>query len=123
MPPKRISKGTRMSQAVVHGGLVWLSGQIGDPTDDLAGQTRSCLQKVEDLLQQAGSSKSHIIKMEIWLADLRDFDAMNTIYEAWLDRENPPARATCEARVRADGTLIEIVATAALVEDSIYNQD
>jgi enamine deaminase RidA (YjgF/YER057c/UK114 family) len=104
-----------MSQAVVHGGIVWLSGQIGDAADDLEGQARDCLAKVEALLHASGSAKTHIIKMEIWLADLADFDAMNSIYEAWLDRENPPARATCEARVRNDGTLIEMVATAALI--------
>ncbi|MEI4261280.1 RidA family protein [Roseovarius sp. D0-M9] len=115
MPPMRMDPGARMSQAVVHGGIVWLSGQIGAPQDDLAGQTRDCLAKVEALLDKTGSAKSHIIKMEIWLADLSDFDEMNRIYEAWLDPENPPARATCEARVRADGTLIEIVATAALL--------
>ncbi len=115
MKPTRIAPGARMSQAVVHGDLVWLSGQIGDAGDDLEGQTRTCLAKVDALLQEAGSAKSHIIKMEIWLADLADFDAMNAFYEAWLDRENPPARATCEARVRSDGTLIEMVATAALV--------
>ena len=114
MVPKRISRGERMSQAVVHGGLVWLSGQIGDPADDLETQTRTCLARVEKLLQDAGSAKSHIIKMEIWLADLADFDAMNKVYEAWMDPEHPPARATCEARVRTDGTLIEIVATAAV---------
>ncbi|MFD0860183.1 RidA family protein [Roseovarius aquimarinus] len=115
MKPTRIAPGPRMSQAVSHGGIVWLSGQIGAPEGDLEAQTRECLAKVEALLEQAGSAKTHIIKMEIWLADLADFDAMNRIYEAWLDTENPPARATCEARVRADGTLIEIVATAALL--------
>jgi enamine deaminase RidA (YjgF/YER057c/UK114 family) len=104
-----------MSQAVVHGGIVWLSGQIGVSSDNLEAQTHDCLAKVEALLEVAGSAKCHIIKMEIWLADLADFDAMNAIYEAWLDRENPPARATCEARVRADGTLIELVVTAAII--------
>jgi len=115
MIPLRIEPGARMSQAVVHGGIVWLSGQIGDASADLETQTRQCLAQVEALLQAAGSARSHIIKMEIWLADLSDFDAMNTVYEAWMDRGNPPARATCEARVRRDGTLIEMVATAALV--------
>ena len=115
MKPTRIAPGNRMSQAVVHGGIVWLSGQIGDASSDLKTQTRQCLAQVEALLEAAGSAKTHIIKMEIWLADLADFDAMNAIYEAWLDRENPPARATCEARVRADGTLIELVVTAAII--------
>jgi len=115
MKPTRIAPGNRMSQAVVHGGIVWLSGQIGVSSDNLEAQTHDCLAKVEALLEVAGSAKCHIIKMEIWLADLADFDAMNAIYEAWLDRENPPARATCEARVRADGTLIELVVTAAII--------
>jgi len=105
-----------MSQAVVHGGTVLLSGQIGRPTDDLETQVRSCLSQSEALLQQAGSAKSHILKVEIWLADLGDFDAMNTVYEHWLDTDNPPARVTCEARVRKDGTLVELAMTAALVE-------
>lgn len=116
MLPKRIKLGALMSQAVEHGGLVWTSGQIGDPDTSLAEQTQSCLAQIEALLTEAGSDKTHIIKMEIWLADLSHFKEMNRIYEAWIDDENPPARATCEARVRADGTLIEVVATAAVTE-------
>ncbi|MCL4161646.1 UNVERIFIED_CONTAM: hypothetical protein GTU68_053070 [Idotea baltica] len=117
MTIRRIQPGDRMSQAVVHGSMVFLSGQIGDPSDTLETQTRTCLEKSEALLREAGSAKSHIVKVEIWLADLADFDAMNAVYEGWLDRANPPARATCEARVRADGTLVEIVMTAALVTE------
>ncbi|WP_281968629.1 RidA family protein [Roseovarius nanhaiticus] len=111
----RIAPGPRMSQAVTYNGILWLSGQIGTASDDLEGQTRACLSQIEALLKAGGSDKAHIIKIEIWLADLGDFDEMNRIYEAWLDPENPPARATCEATVRRDGTLIEIVATAAVI--------
>ncbi|MCL4158409.1 UNVERIFIED_CONTAM: hypothetical protein GTU68_060302, partial [Idotea baltica] len=49
-----------MSQAVLHGGLVWLAGQVGNPGDTTADQTRTILERIEALLERSGSNKSRI---------------------------------------------------------------
>ena len=57
----RIQPGARMSEAVVHGDTIYLSGQVGEPGDDVATQTRTALAEIEALLAEAGSDKSRIL--------------------------------------------------------------
>ena len=78
MTIERLHSGPRMSQAVIHNGLVYLAGQIGAPGEDIAAQTRAVLGKVDALLAEAGTDKSHVLTATIWLADMSDFGAMNT---------------------------------------------
>ena len=59
---KRIEPGPRMTQAVVHGGTVYLAGQIASPGADVATQTRDILANVDRLLAEAGSSKSRVLQ-------------------------------------------------------------
>ena len=66
----RIQPGARMSEAVVHGDTIYLSGQVGEPGDDVATQTRTALAEIEALLAEAGSDKSKILMAQIWLADI-----------------------------------------------------
>ena len=91
----RLDPGPRMSQAVVHGGTVYLAGQVGTPGMPVADQTREVLAKIEDLLARAGSGKDRILRATIWLADMADFDALNAVWDAWVVEAGPPARATC----------------------------
>ena len=110
----RIQPGPRMSRAVVHGDTVYLSGQVvDDATLDVAGQTRELLARIETLLAEAGSDKSRILSVQIWLADIATFEQMNTVYDAWVDRANPPVRATVEARLARPAFKVEIAAIAA----------
>lgn len=101
-----------MSQAVVHNGIVYLAGQVGDGAD--AGlQTRAILAAIDALLEAAGSHKSRILSAQIFLADIADFARMNAVWEEWVDPANPPARATIEAKLAAPKYLVEILVVAA----------
>jgi enamine deaminase RidA (YjgF/YER057c/UK114 family) len=109
----RLESGVRMSEAVIHGDTVYLAGQVGEPGDGIVAQTTTVLSEVDRLLTLAGSDKSKILMATIWLADIADFAAMNSVWDAWVDKANPPARATSEARLAAPEYLVEIVITAA----------
>ena len=110
----RIEPGKRMSQAVIWNGMVHLAGQVGDPANDVAGQTRDVLAKIERLLEEAGSSKSHLLMATIWLADMADFAAMNAVWDAWVAPGAPPARACGEAKLARPELKVEIMIVAAV---------
>jgi len=111
---QRFETGRRMSQAVVHDGTVYVAGQVADdPTQDIYGQTRQVLAAIDALLATAGSDKSRILMAQIYLADMADFGAMNTVWDAWVAPGNTPARATVQAALAGPAWKIEIVVTAA----------
>lgn len=111
---QRIDPTHRMSRAVVHGDTLYLAGMTaGDLTQDVAGQTRQILAKIDGYLAQGGSDKSRLLSANIWLRDIATFDEMNAVWDAWVDPRNPPARATVEARLAGDRYLVEIMVTAA----------
>lgn len=103
----------RMSQITVFQNLVFLAGQVGEPGDDIAKQTRDTLSKIDALLAEAGSSKTNILRAEIWLDDMRDFAAMNEVWEDWMPQGHAPARASGEVRVGRPGLKVEILIIAA----------
>ena len=110
----RIDPGPRMSDAVVHGNTVYLAGQVGNPGEGVTAQTKTVLAEIDALLARVGSDKSKILMATIWLADIADFEAMNAVWDAWVDQDNPPARATSEAKLATPEYLVEIVVTAAV---------
>src|SRR5687767_6623460 len=106
---QRIHAGTRMSQVVIHGDLIFVSGQVADDKQgDIATQTRSVLAKIDRLLGEAGASRSNLLSVTVLLPNIVDFDAMNAVYDAWIDPKNPPARACYEARLADSNLRIEI---------------
>jgi enamine deaminase RidA (YjgF/YER057c/UK114 family) len=110
---RRFQSGKRMSHAVVCNGMVFLSGQVADNTrGSLQEQTRDVLTKIERLLAEAGSGKSKLLCVYVYLPHITDFAAMNEVYDAWIDPQNPPARACTEARLADPDLRIEIVAIA-----------
>jgi enamine deaminase RidA (YjgF/YER057c/UK114 family) len=109
----RIQPERRMSQAVIHGDTIYLAGQVGEPGEDVVAQTRTALAEVDALLAQCGSDKSKILSAQVWLADIADFAAMNSVWDAWVDAANPPARATCEAKLATSDYRVEVVVVAA----------
>jgi len=109
----RIQPERRMSQAVIHGDTIYLAGQVGEPGEDVVAQTRTALAEVDALLAECGSDKSKILSAQVWLADIADFAAMNSVWDAWVDAANPPARATCEAKLATPDYLVEVIVVAA----------
>jgi enamine deaminase RidA (YjgF/YER057c/UK114 family) len=115
MAIRRIDPGSYLSRAVLHGNTVYLAGLTADDlSQDVAGQTRQILTKIDRYLNEAGTDKSKLLSAHIWLRDIATFDDMNRVWESWIDGGNPPARATVEARLAGDRYLIEIMVTAAL---------
>lgn len=107
-----------MSKIVVHNGIVYISGQTDATADNIKEQTENTLKKVDDLLAQAGTSKSNLLSASIWLKDInRDFKGMNDVWNAWLDPDNKPVRATVEANLAREVLLVEVQVTAAKVQD------
>ncbi|SLN65207.1 Enamine/imine deaminase [Roseovarius litorisediminis] len=105
--------GDRMSQIVTHNGTVYLAGQVGNPGDSVADQTKTCLEKVDALLAEAGSDKTRILQTIIWLADMSDFAEMNAVWDGWVAPGHAPARATGEAKLATPAHLVEFIVTAA----------
>ncbi|MFN0091681.1 MAG: RidA family protein [Acidimicrobiales bacterium] len=113
----RLGAGKRLSAAVVHGGVAYLSGHVAqDPSADVAGQTEQILAQIDARLAEAGSDKSRILSANVWLADIAGFDDMNRAWEAWVDPANAPARATVEAKLAAPQYKVEIAVIAAVGE-------
>jgi enamine deaminase RidA (YjgF/YER057c/UK114 family) len=111
---RRFQAGNRMSQAVVYNGMVFLAGQVADNRrGSLREQTSDVLSKIERLLAETGSSKSKLLAVYVYLPHITDFDAMNAVYDAWIDPQNPPARACTEARLADPDLRLEIVVIAA----------
>ena len=111
---KRIECGPRMSEAVIHNGVVYLAGQVGNPGDSVADQTRAVLAQVDRLLAEAGTDKTRILKAQIWLADITDFAEMNAVWDTWVPQGHCPARATGEAKLATPEYKVEVIVTAAL---------
>ncbi|MNH03300.1 Enamine/imine deaminase [compost metagenome] len=104
---------TRIHHAVKHNGVVYLTGQVGTPGESPAQQTAEVLAKIDRLLDTAGTDKSKILSAILWLDDLRDFDEVNKVWDAWVIKEHAPARSTGQARMAKPGMLVEIIITAA----------
>jgi enamine deaminase RidA (YjgF/YER057c/UK114 family) len=113
MSVKRINAGPRMSGAVVNGNTVYLAGQVAEGAT-VKAQTEAILKKIDDLLSSAGSSKANLLSTVIYLSDIRTFDEMNAVWDAWVSPGNTPARATVEARLASPKYLVEIMVTAAV---------
>jgi enamine deaminase RidA (YjgF/YER057c/UK114 family) len=111
----RLQPGKRMSQAVRHNGIVYLAGQVGeDYNGSIEKQTGEVLAKIDALLAEAGTDKSHVLSCQVILNNIADFAAMNSVYDTWIDPANPPARACIEARLAHPSLKVEIIAIAAL---------
>ena len=110
---KRFEPGPRMSQAVVHGGLVYLAGQVGTAGASVTQQTKDILANIDRLLASVGSDKSKILQATIWMASMDDFAEMNAVWDAWVPQGHTPARAAGEAKLATPDYLVEFIVTAA----------
>lgn len=107
----------RYADSVVHGGTVYLVEVPPDLDADVATQTAGLLASAERLLAQAGSDRSRLLMVTIYLADMADYAAMNAVWDDWLPAGCVPARACVEARLADLRMRVEMVFTAALIQD------
>lgn len=114
MEPTRIATNDRLSAAVCFDALVFLSGQVPGQAEDIHGQTREVLAKIDALLAEAGSRKERILSATIYLKDIaRDFAALNEVWTQWLPTGQAPSRTTVQAELARPSVLVEITVVAA----------
>ncbi len=111
---KRLKPGPRMSQGVIHGNVVYCAGQVGEKGASVARQTETALAALDAVLAEAGTDKTRLLQVTIWLADMADFAEMNAVWDAWVPKDATPARATGEAKLAAPEYTVEVIAIAAL---------
>ena len=93
--------------------LVYLAGQVPeDGKQDISAQTKSVLDQIDRLLAEAGSDKRRILSATIYLPSMKDYDAMNRVWETWVPAGETPARATVEAKLANPDYKIEIQVVA-----------
>jgi enamine deaminase RidA (YjgF/YER057c/UK114 family) len=103
-----------LSNAVEYGNTVYLAGIVADdPSQDVKGQTKQILDKIDRLLAKSGSHKSKLLSANIWVTDIKNRAAMNEVWTAWTDPKNLPARACVEAKLADPRMLVEIMVVAA----------
>ncbi len=115
MTIRSLAEEGRLSGAVVHGGLVYLAGQVADDSSlDAEGQTADILAQIDALLAEAGTSKRNLLSVTVVLADIADAPAMNRAWDRWLDPAAKPARMTIQAALVDPAWKVEITGIAAL---------
>ena len=101
-----------ISRIVEHGGIVYVCGTLPEPVGDIVVQTKQVLDRIDDALRLAGTSKSKLLTSQVWLADMKMFEAHNAVWNAWVDPQNAPVRVCVRADLVRD-CLVEIMVTAA----------
>ena len=110
----RIDPGRRFAEVVVHGDTVYLAGHVGsDPDAGVYDQTRDILAQLDAHLAAAGTDRTRLLMVNVWLVDIGTFDEMNRAWDEWVDGDHLPARATVEARLASPAYKVEIAAIAA----------
>eukprot|EP00999_Lentomonas_sp_LEN2_P001862 NODE_2994_length_468_cov_36.580645_g2944_i0.p1 GENE.NODE_2994_length_468_cov_36.580645_g2944_i0~~NODE_2994_length_468_cov_36.580645_g2944_i0.p1 ORF type:complete len:126 (+),score=14.33 NODE_2994_length_468_cov_36.580645_g2944_i0:76-453(+) len=108
----------RSCHATVYNGLIHVGGQVADTKHtDVESQTTNCLDKLDSVLKECGSDKSHLLQVTIYLPNIKEnFAAMNASWFKWVDQANPPTRTCVEANLAREVLLVEISATAVVVD-------
>jgi enamine deaminase RidA (YjgF/YER057c/UK114 family) len=116
MSVQRLRTETRYSEIVIHNGTVYLAGQLADDyRGDIVQQTRETLANIERMLDEAGTDKTRILSVTIYLKDLdRDYAGLNQVWDAWVAQGSAPARACVEAKMYKPEVLVEMTVVAAL---------
>jgi len=103
----------RLSQVAVHNGTVYLSGQTSQITGGVQEQAADIFSKIDRLLSDAGTDRTKLLSAQIWLTDMADFNAMNQVWEQWLEGTQPPVRACLHSILANPAYKIEVQVIAA----------
>lgn len=101
-----------LAKAVEYHGFVYCQGVTAkDLGKDIVGQTTEVLAQIDEILEIHGTDKTRLLQAQIWLKDIRDRDAMNSVWSAWLPEGGAPARACVQANMADPRHLVEIMVT------------
>ena len=112
---QRFAEEHRLSGAVRHGNTLYLAGQVADdPSLDTEGQTADILRQIDALLAEAGTNKTRLLSVQIFMTDISEIDSMNRAWDAWVSPGNAPVRCTVQAGLMNPKYKVEIKIIAAL---------
>ena len=116
MSVQRLRTETRYSEINIHNGTVYLAGQLADDySGDIVQQTRETLANIDAMLAEAGSDKSRILSVTIYLKDMaRDYAGLNQVWDEWVAPGAAPGRACVEAAMYRPEVLVEMMVVAAI---------
>ena len=99
-----------MSKVVEYHGFVFTQGMVArDLSLDVEGQTRDILEQLDSVLEEHGTDSSRLLQAQIWLKDINDRAAFNTLWQAWLPEGEAPARACVQAVLADPRMLVEVM--------------
>ena len=100
------------SESVEHNGIVYTAVIAPDSSADLRGQTEQALEQLDRNLAEAGTDRSRLLSVTIYLTDISRKPVLNQVWDAWIGEDDWPQRACVEVKLEGD-TEVEIVAVAA----------
>lgn len=114
MSVERLHVEKRYCEVAMSGNLVHLAGQLANDTSlDIKAQTQETLDNIDRLLLQAGTDKSSILSVLIFLKDIeQDYAAMNEVWDAWVAEGHAPTRTCVESKLYHPKVLVEMTVTA-----------
>lgn len=110
----RINKAARMSDAVIHQNTVYYTAVPTTIENDIYLQMQSTLADIDQMLEKAGTDKSKILDVTIFLVNSLDFDGMNRAWDEWVDSDNAPVRCTVQAGLMCADWKVEVKVVAAI---------
>lgn len=111
----RLRSNEKVSRIVIHNETVYLCGQVAlDVTEDIVGQTKSVLARIDDHLEEAGSSREKMLSALIHIKDNKDVGTFNELWNEWLPEGCAPARSCVQSVMARDVVLVEVTVIAAL---------
>ena len=100
------------SKSVEHNGIVYTVVTAPDVSADFKGQTQQVLEQLDANLDEAGTDKSCLLSVTIYITDMSKKPILNEVWDAWIGPYNWPQRACVEVKLEGD-TLVEMVVIAA----------
>jgi enamine deaminase RidA (YjgF/YER057c/UK114 family) len=110
---QRFDSDARLSKAVVANGFAFLAGMTArDRSGGVREQTADILEQIDHYLGVAGTDKTRLVSVNIWLKDIGQIREMNEVWIGWVAPGQVPARATVQAQLASDDILVEIMVKA-----------
>ena len=108
------------SESVEHNGIVYTAVIASDLSLDLRGQTEQALAQLDRNLAEAGTDRSRLLSVTVYLTDISRKPILNQVWDAWIGERDWPQRACVEVKLEGD-TEVEIVAVAAKQDSSAHS--
>jgi len=111
----RIGTTPRWSDAVIHNNIVYCVDVASTPEADITTQSHEVLNQIEATLTQAGSAKTQLLSVTIYLSDIRYIEQFNAVWDAWVPKGTAPSRACVQATMANPGYKVELAVVAAII--------